>query len=204
MEHVIDTIEKLEALYGEPAPMSLLKETAFIAPAYRALIEASPFVVIATSGPDGLDCSPRGDPAGFVRIEDEKTILIPDRPGNNRVDSLRNILRDPRVGLLFLIPGMGETLRINGRATITVDPALRESFAMNGKPAKAVIRIAVDAVYFQCQKAIVRSDLWNAARHVERSSLPTAGAILQSLKPEKVDGEAYDRAYPERLKATMY
>lgn len=204
MEHVIDTIEKLEALYGEPAPMSLLKETAFIAPAYRALIEASPFVVIATSGPDGLDCSPRGDPAGFVRIEDEKTILIPDRPGNNRVDSLRNILRDPRVGLLFLIPGMGETLRINGRATISTDPALRESFAMNGKPAKAVIRIAVDAVYFQCQKAIVRSDLWNPARHVARERLPTAGAILQSLKPEKVDGEAYDRAYPERLKATMY
>ncbi len=148
-------------------------------PSIAALIEASPFVALATSGPEGLDCSPRGDVAGFVRIADPRTLMMPDRRGNNRADSLKNIIRDPRVGLLFLVPGSGTTLRVNGRAHITAPiAALCESFAMEGKPARSVMVIAIDSVYFQCARAIHRSDLWNPERHVDPASLPTPGKIL--------------------------
>src|SRR5262249_54774573 len=153
---------------------------------YRAFIEAAPFVAIATCAPEGLDCSPRGDAPGFVRLHDEKTLLIPDRPGNNRTDSLRNILRDPRVALLVLVPGAGETFRDNGRAGISIDPALRESFAVNGKPARAVIVVTVERAYFQCSKAIVRSKLWDATRHIDRSSLPSAGQIITEISKGRV------------------
>ena len=172
MSTTITTLSELEAVYGEINKGSLLKETDRVVPEYRAFIEAAPFVALATRGPEGLDCSPRGDGPGFVRVRDEKTLLLPDRRGNNRIDSLRNIVRDPSVALLFLIPGIGETLRVNGRATISVEPSLLESFAIDGKAPKSVIAITVEAVYFQCARAILRSELWNPQKHVARGSLP--------------------------------
>ena len=203
-KNTISTIEELEAIYGEPLPQSLVKEIDYISDHYRSFIEKSPFMVLASVAEEGLDCSPRGDPAGFVRVVDEKTVMIPDRRGNNRIDTLRNIVRDPRVSLLFLVPGVGETLRINGRAEISVDPELCASFDMNGKTPRSVIIVTADRVYFQCQKALARSRLWDPDAQVERKELPTAGKILQSLSRDEFDGEAYDRNYPERLKKTIY
>lgn len=200
----ITRVEQLEALYGAPAPKSLVKEIDHISDHYRAFIEKSPFVVVATSGPGGLDCSPRGDPAGFVRVRDEKTLLLPDRRGNNRLDSLRNLIGDPRISLLFLIPGVGETLRINGRAEILVDPDLCVSFAMAGKAARSVIEVTVERVYFQCQKALARSRLWSAEARVPRGDLPSAGEILQALSNDDFDGTTYDQGYPEHMKKTIY
>ena len=204
MSHTITSIAELEALYGEVNEASLRKETDRIIPVYRALIEAAPFVALATRGPDGLDCSPRGDGAGFVRVRDEKTLLLPDRRGNNRIDSLRNIVRDPHVALLFLIPGVGETLRVNGRAEISVEPDLLESFSVDGKPPRSVTVIAVDSVFFQCARAIRRSELWNPLKHVARSSLPSAGQILAAMTDNRTGGEAYDRELPERQRKTLY
>jgi uncharacterized protein len=203
-DHLVTSVEQLEGVYGEPYGPSIAKEADRITAHYRAFIEAAPFFALASVGPDGMDCSPRGDPAGFVRVHDERTLLIPDRQGNNRIDTLRNILVDPRVALLFLIPGCGETIRVNGRASISVDPALAQTFVMNGKTPRAVIVVTVDRIYFQCAKAIVRSKLWDASRHVDRKSLPSAGTILADLTGGKIGGEAHDRAAPERLKATLY
>jgi hypothetical protein len=203
-DHVVTSIQELEHLYGVPYGPSIAKETDHITPHYRAFIEAAPFFALASVGPDGMDCSPRGDAPGFVRIADEKTLLIPDRRGNNRIDTLRNILQDPRVALLFLIPGCGETIRVNGRAKISVDPTLTQSFLIDGKAPRSVIIVAVDRIYFQCAKAIVRSKLWDAARHVDRASLPSSGTILAHLTEGKIGGPEHDRAAPERLKATLY
>jgi uncharacterized protein len=203
-DHFVTSVEQLERVYGEPYGPSIAKEADRITAHYRAFIEAAPFFALASVGPDGMDCSPRGDPAGFVRVHDERTLLIPDRQGNNRIDTLRNILVDPRVALLFLIPGCGETIRVNGRAQISVDPALAQTFVMNGKTPRAVIVVTVDRIYFQCAKAIVRSKLWDAARHIDRNSLPSAGTILADLTGGRIGGEAHDRAAPERLKATLY
>lgn len=204
LSNTVSSIEELEAIYGEPLGQSLVKEIDYISDHYRAFIEKSPFVVLASVAEEGLDCSPRGDPAGFVRVVDNKTVMIPDRRGNNRIDTLRNIVRDPRVSLLFLVPGVGETLRINGRAEISVDPELCDSFAMAGKLPRSVIVVTADRVYFQCQKALARSKLWKAEAQVERTELPTAGDILKSLSKGDFDGAAYDRDYPERLKKTIY
>jgi len=201
---VITTIEELEALYGAPVEAAIVKEVDRITPHYRVLVEASPFVALATAGPEGLDCSPRGDLAGFVRIHDERTLMMPDRRGNNRVDSLRNIVRDPRVALLFLVPGSGTTLRVNGRARLDTDPALLESFAVDGKAPRSVIVLAVERVYFQCARAIVRSGLWDPQRHVDPASLPTPGRILAALSDERVGGDSYDREWPERARKTMW
>jgi len=204
MSHLITTIVDLESLYGEVNKGSLLKETDRIVPEYRALIEASPFLALATRGPEGLDCSPRGDGPGFVRVEDEKTLLLPDRRGNNRIDSLKNIVRDPGVALLFLIPGIGETLRVNGRAAISVEPSLLESFSVDGKAPRSVIAITVEAVFFQCARAILRSELWNPQKHVARGSLPSAGRILAALSDNEVGGDAYDKELPERQRTSLY
>ena len=204
-QHVISTMAELEALYADPVyPPAKVKETDRVTNAYRALIEASPFFALATSGPDGLDCSPRGDPKGFVRVLDERTVLVPDRRGNNRIDSLRNLIHDPRVALLFLIPGVSETLRIMGRATICTDPELCASFTMQGKAPRSVLVIAVEKVFFQCAKAIVRSKLWDPSTQVERATLPTAGKILTEISGGKIGGEEHDRLAPERMKATIY
>jgi uncharacterized protein len=195
---------ELEGLYDAPVPTSILKEVDHITDDYRKLIEASPFAILATSGPEGLDCSPRGDPTGFVRVVNPKTLMIPDRRGNNRIDSLRNIVRDPRVALLFLIPGIGTTMRVNGRAKLRTDPDLCATFAIDGKNPKCVIVITVERAYTQCQKAIVRSKLWDPAMHLEQSALPTVGEMMERLSKGDFDGKTYDAEYPERMKRTIY
>ncbi|GAB3400040.1 pyridoxamine 5'-phosphate oxidase family protein [Massilia agilis] len=202
--HQITTQEALESLYGTPAAPSIRKEVDYIHPHYRAFIEAAPFVALATSGADGLDVSPRGDPAGFVHVQDAHTLLLPDRRGNNRIDSLRNIVADPRVALLFLIPGIGETLRVNGRAEILADPALLARFAFEGKEPRTVLRIHVEKVFFQCSRAILRSRLWDPAAQLERSALPSTGTILKDLSGGEVGGEQYDAELPARTRATLY
>jgi len=204
MSTIICTVAELEALYGIPSEASTVKEVDWLTPHYRAYIEASPFMALATSGPEGLDCSPRGDKPGFVRIHDDKTLMLPDRRGNNRVDSLRNIVRNPRVGLLFLIPGVGNTLRVNGHAHLSADPDLLESFAVEDKAPRSVTVITVDTVYFQCARALVRSELWNPERHVDSRSLPSAGEILAALSDNRVGGITYDREWPGRAAKTMW
>ncbi len=199
----IATIAELEALYAPVNPVAILKELDHVNAPYARFIEAAPFVILSTAGPEGLDCSPRGDPAGFVRVADSKTLLIPDRRGNNRVDSLRNIVRDPRVALLFLIPGVGNTMRVNGRAELLTDTELRASFAMRGNPPLCVIKVTVESVYPQCQKALVRSRLWDAATHVPRDSLPSIGEMMKVIDPA-FDATTYEANYPARMEQTIY
>jgi uncharacterized protein len=201
---MIATIEELEAIYGQPNEASTVKVASRITPQYRVLIDKSPFAALATCGPEGLDCSPRGDLPGFVRVHDEKTLMMPDRRGNNRVDSLRNIVRDPRMALLLLIPGSGSTLRVNGRAQLSTDPNLLASFSIDGKAPRTVIVMTVDEIYFQCARAIVRADLWNPEKRVDPKSLPTPGQILADMSENRVGGEDYDRAWPERARQTMW
>ena len=201
---IIATIGQLEAIYGQPNEASTVKVADRITPQYRVLIEKSPFAALATCGPEGLDCSPRGDLPGFVRIHDEKTLMMPDRRGNNRVDSLRNIVRDPRVALLFLIPGSGSTLRINGDARVSDDADLLASFGMDGKAPRTVIVMTVGEIYFQCARAIVRSDLWNPDKRVDPRSLPTPGQILAGMSESRVGGEEYDRVWPERARQSLW
>ncbi len=200
----ITTLADLERLYGEPVSAAIVKEIDYISDDYRVFIDKAPFIVMATVGPEGLDCSPRGDPAGFVKVVDRKTVLIPDRRGNNRVDALRNIVRDSRVALLFMIPGIGNTLRINGRAEIRDDADLLAEFAMEGKLPRTVLSVTADSVYFQCPKAFVRSRLWSPEAHVPRSELPSAGDMLARLSKGSIDGGEYEKAYPARLKETLY
>lgn len=209
-DHSITSLDQLAALYPNPiAPASVAKEIDHVDANYAALIAASPFFVLATNGPEGLDCSPRGDLPGFVTVRDAKTLLIPDRKGNNRLDSLKNILFDPRIGMLFMVPGYGETLRVNGVASLSSDPELCGRFEMAGKLPACVIVVTVESAYFQCSRAVVRADLWNPAKHVAKSKIPSAGQILRDITArdaavETFDGEAYDKALPERVKATLY
>ena len=202
--HIITSLAQLEAIYGDRMPTSVVKELDHINDDYRKLIEAAPFVVIATGCEDGFDCSPKGDAPGFVRVVDERTLMIPDRPGNNRIDGFRNILRNPNIALLFLIPGVGETMRVNGKARLSVDLALRESFAVNGKPARSVLIIDVESAYFHCSKAIMRSKLWAAESQVDRNSLPSTGAIIAGVSKGALGGEQYDREAPARNLANLY
>jgi hypothetical protein len=208
--HTLTSFDDLAALYPNPiAPASIAKEIDHVDANYAALIAASPFFVLATNGPGGLDCSPRGDQPGFVTVRDAKTLLIPDRRGNNRLDSLKNILFDPRIGMLFLVPGYGETLRVNGVAVLSSDPELCAGFAVAGKAPACVIVVSVESVYFQCSRAVVRAGLWNAETHVAKGAVPSAGTILRDITArdaavETFDGEAYDRALPERVRATLY
>ncbi|MCP3724368.1 pyridoxamine 5'-phosphate oxidase family protein [Paraburkholderia sp. CNPSo 3272] len=205
---MLTTLADLEAHYGTPHERALRKEIDHVNADYRRFIESSPFVVLATGGPDGLDCSPRGDAPGFVRILDEHTLALPDRPGNNRVDSLRNVVASSQVGLLFMVPGVGEMLRVNGRGRVSTDPALVASFVVDDKPPRSVLVIDVESVYFHCSKAIVRSKLWDPSRHVERSHLPSAGEMLRRVNEEQYgetfDAETYEAGLAERIKTTLY
>jgi PPOX class probable FMN-dependent enzyme len=202
--HDVTSVQALEAIYGVVGEASIVKELDHIDANYRALIEASPFLVLATAGPTGLDCSPRGDPSGFVHVADEKTLILPDRRGNNRIDSLRNLIENPQLAMLFLIPGVGETLRVNGRGRISLDPVLLQRYAVNGKEPKTVLVVTVEAVFFQCARAVLRADLWNPAKYVTRSTLPTAGKILADASASRIDGATYDRELPDRVKNTLY
>lgn len=204
-DHIVRDIAALEALYQPaPAAASTVKVAHAMTPDYRRLIEASPFAALATVGPEGIDCSPRGDKAGFVRIADDKTLMMPDRRGNNRIDSLRNIVRDSRCAFLFLLPGSGTTMRVNGKAHLSIDPDLLESFAVDEKAPRTVIVLEIEELYFQCARAIIRSELWNPARHIDPATLPTPGEILADMTKNEVGGESYDKAWPERAKATMW
>lgn len=200
----ITSLADLEARYGTPSEAAVVKEAGRIGPAYRAMIQASPFVALATVGPEGLDCSPRGDAGSVVRVHDDRTLLLPDRAGNNRTDSLRNIVRDPRVALLFLIPGSGNTMRVNGRAVLSVDPDLLASFAMEGKEPRSVVVVTVDSVYFQCGRAVLRADLWNPERHVDPKDLPSAGTMLAEASDGRVGGPDYDKAWPARARRSLW
>lgn len=199
----IETVEELNALYGVPAEASIIKVTPFLTPEYRRMIEVSPFVALATVGPEGLDCSPRGDAGQIVHIEDERTLMMPDWRGNNRVDSLSNIVRDPRVALMFLVPGSNTAMRINGRAIVAVEPALLDRFEMDGKHPRSVVVITVDEVYSQCARALIRADLWNPEKYADPETLPTVGDMLKGVK-EGFDGAAYDRDWPGRAAKTMW
>lgn len=199
--HHIRSLEALEALYGEVGDASRRKEVGFLHPVYRAWIEAAPFCVLATAGPGGLDASPRGDAGACVAVHDAHTLLLPDRRGNNRIDSLRNIVADPRVALLFLVPGAGETLRVNGRAAIATEPALLARFEHEGTRPRCVLVVQVEAVYFQCARAIKRAGLWDGRN---RPAVPSPGAMLAALTEGAIDGAAYDQALPGRQAASLY
>jgi PPOX class probable FMN-dependent enzyme len=203
-DHIIRDIAALEALYGEVNEVSALKEISYLHPHYAAFVKASPFAVLATAGPYGLDASPRGDPAGFIEIVDDRTLLVADRRGNNRIDSLRNIIADPRVALLFLVPGVGETLRVNGTAEISADPDLLARFAVNDKAPRTMLIIHIESVFFQCSRALIRSELWNPERHIDRKALPSTGQMLAAVTDQRIDGQTYDCELPPRLKATLY
>jgi hypothetical protein len=189
---------ELREVIGSPQELVVSKIANRLNGLTRQFIERSPFVCLATSGPDGCDVSPRGDPAGFVRILDDRRLLIPDRPGNRLADSLRNILANPHVGLLFLIPGVGDTFRVNGRATLVTDEELLAESAVEGKVPKLGILVEIDEAYTQCSKALIRSDLWNPEQHIDRSELPSSGEIMRSLNDGDFDAEEYDKARAER------
>jgi PPOX class probable FMN-dependent enzyme len=191
--HVISDEAELREIIGNPIDTVLLKLADHINELTRQFIERSPYMCVATVAADGgLDVSPRGDPAGFVRVLDERTLLIPERPGNRIADSLRNLLSDPRIALLFLIPGVQDTFRVNGRAVITDDAELLAPSAIDGKAPKLGLLVSVQEAYTQCPKASIRSDLWNPAQHIERAVLPSSGAILRSLSDPSFDADAYD------------
>lgn len=202
-DHDVTALADLEALYGQASPHALGKETPVINDAYRRLIEAAPFVALATLGAGGLDCSPRGDGPGFVRILDERTLALPDRRGNNRLDTLRNVLEDPRVALMFLIPGVEEILRVNGKARISAAPPLLEALSIEGKAPRTVLIVEIDTMYFQCARAVKRSGLWSADAQVDRSTLPSAGQLTRSVI-EDFDASAYDAALEDRQRDTLY
>jgi PPOX class probable FMN-dependent enzyme len=201
---IIRTIDELPKIYGHPKENSLRKATSFIIPEYEAHIRASPFLALATSGRDGLDCSLRGGAPGFVHIEDARTLVLPDWRGNNRLDSLENILIDNRVGLCFLVPGSGITLRVNGRAEISVDTDRYNSFSGSNNKPHSVIVIHVDAVYFQCSRAIMRSELWVNERHIDPKDLPSAGEMLRATLKGSFDAESYDQNWLERATKTLW
>lgn len=200
----LSSVEELEAIYGATSPASTVKEVDYITPAYRAFIKAAPFVSLATVGPEGLDCSPRGDAGSVVYYVDERTLMMPDRRGNNRIDSLRNIVRDPRVALMFLVPGSNTTLRVNGKAIVTAEPEICKQFEVDGKPPRSVIAIDVEAAYFQCARALIRSGLWTEEARVDPKSLPTPGQMLAEISDGKVGGATYDKEWPERAAKTMW
>ena len=202
--HTVSSIEHLESLYPQVNPNSLTKESPVLLPEYRTLIEASPFVSLATIGPSGMDCSPRGDRPQAVYVVDEKTLHLPDRRGNNRMDSLRNIVEDGRVALLWLTPGITECMRVNGHAVLRCDDQARELYPMRGVLPATVIEITIDTVYFQCARAVKRADLWNPDVQVDRDSLPTPGQIMTAITSGEFDGQAYDDALQQRQADTLY
>jgi uncharacterized protein len=195
----------LRGIYTQlPGDTSLAKVADHVHPLYRPFIDASPFAVLATRGPHGLDTSPRGDAPGFVHVADAHTLLLPDRRGNGRIDSLRNIVHCPDVALLFLVPGCSEALRVNGTARISTAPALCAAFEVQGRRPLSVLVIRVASVYFQCARAVTRSGLWDASRQVDRATLPSIGTILQCMSEDRIDGAAYDAELPARQRATLY
>jgi PPOX class probable FMN-dependent enzyme len=203
-QHDLTDLAALRARYELPGETALVKEADHVHPVYRPFIEAAPFVALATHGPQGLDISPRGDAPGCVTVADPHTLLLPDRRGNNRIDSLRNVVHDPQVALLFLIPGCNEALRVNGQARISAAPDLLQALAVDGKPPRSALVVRVQKIFFQCGRAVMRSGLWDPARQIDRKGLPSAGTILDTLSHARIDGTAYDAALPQRQRSTLY
>ncbi|GGB44299.1 pyridoxine biosynthesis protein [Roseibium aquae] len=199
----IASVSELETHYGAPGEASLIKEVDHLTTKYRVVVETAKFCTLATTGPEGIDCSPRGDAEPVVRIADDRTLLLPDWRGNNRIDSLRNIVEDPRVALMFMVPGWNNVLRINGSAKISVDRDLLASFEMEGKHPRSVIVIAIKQVYFQCARALMRSDLWNPDQRIDPNFLPKPGHMMQEIKAA-FDGAQYDKDWPGRANASMW
>lgn len=199
----IESLEQLHEQYGDVGEASLIKEIDHLSPAYRRIVETSSFCALSTCGPEGLDCSPRGDDGCVVRIENDRTLLLPDRRGNNRIDSLRNIIRDPRVALMFMIPGWNNVLRINGTARISIEPDLLTSFERDGKCPRSVIVVTIETVYFQCARAIMRAGLWQPEKQVSKADLPSPGMIMQEIK-SSFDGKTYDENWPGRAAKSMW
>ena len=199
-DHLVSDLDDLLLLYGNVATGAIVKEQSFLHPVFRPLIEAAPFCAFATVGVDGTDCTPRGDGPGFVKVIDEKTLEMPDRKGNNRLDSLRNIIEDGRVSLLFLIPTRIDTMRVNGRAIITTDPDTLDAHALDGKRPATVIRITVEAAYLQCGKAMIRSQMWDPSTWQSTEGLPTPGEVSATFKDYEVDVAAYDATYESDLR----
>ncbi|NNF70863.1 MAG: pyridoxamine 5'-phosphate oxidase family protein [Rhodobacteraceae bacterium] len=200
--HRIEDHSGLEALYDAPATASLEKVTASMTPEYRAWITAARFCILSSVGPDGTDASPRGDDGPVVDVLDERTLALPDWRGNNRIDSLRNIVRDGRVSLMFMVPGSNNVIRVNGKAHVTTDPALAERFTDKGRVPRCVVVIAIEEVYFQCARALMRSGLWSGKD--DSSGLPSMGDILQSASKGTIDGKRYDVDWPIRARKTMW
>ena len=198
---MIETIEALEALYGTPKAASQVKVAHEITPSYRALIEAAPFVALATVGPEGSDCTPRGDNGQVVFIEDKHTLALPDWRGNDRLDSLRNVVRDGRVSLMFMVPGSTMIVRVNGRAALSADADKLAQYGKAGKLPRSVMLIKIEELYFQCARAVMRADLWNTEN---TPSLPTAGDILHEMTSGEFEGKAYDKSWPERAAQTLW
>jgi len=203
MTHEINTISQLEALYGAPSEASLRKVSNRLTPAYQKMIEASPFFAFASIGEGGLDCTPRGDAGQAVTILNATTIAIPDRRGNNRLDTLRNLIEDPRCAILFLIPGVNECIRINGTAQITTDPALIERLTHQGKAPTTIIKVTINELYFQCARAIIRSGIWDVSAQCDRKSLPSAGDMTKSAFSD-FDSKTYDANLAHRQSKTIY
>lgn len=198
-DHLIRTEAELRDLIGHPADLVCSKVTDRLNPLTSQYVERSPFVLVATSDADGgCDVSPRGDPAGFVRILDERTVLLPERPGNRIADTLTNLIANPHVGLLFLVPGATETFRVNGTAVLTTDPELLAPSVVEGRTPKLGIVVTIDEAYTQCSKAVLRSNLWDPDRHVDQRDLPTNGEIMHAINGDRIDPAEYDAARAER------
>ena len=202
--NLITDITQLDALYGDASPRSLTKEIDALNSQYQSFIEASPFMAVATVGMEGLDCSPRGEQGSVVRVVDANTIHFADRRGNNRLDTLRNIVEDDRIALLFLVPGIGETMRVNGRATISIAPELIEAFTVDGKSPKTVVEVKVERVYFQCSKALVRSGIWDSDIARSFGDVPSAGEMLAATTNDSFDALEYDRMLEKRYSDELW
>jgi PPOX class probable FMN-dependent enzyme len=200
----ISTAEELEALFGTPGEASIRKQVSELHPVYQEWINQSPFAVLATVGPHGLDSSPRGDVAPLVRIQDTRTLLLPERRGNNRIDSLKNILHDNRISLIFFIPGISETVRVKGTARICTSVSLLEQFCVSGQVPKCAIEVTVETVFFQCGRAALRSSLWSKEQVANRPGVPSAGRLLAAVTNDEIDGVLYDQELPGRQARTLY
>ena len=202
--NLIKDLTQLDALYGDASPRSITKEIDALNSQYQSFIEASPFMAVATVGMEGLDCSPRGEQGSVVRVVDANTIQFADRRGNNRLDTLRNIVEDDRIALLFLVPGIGETMRVNGRATISIAPELIEAFTVDGKSPKTVVEVKVERVYFQCSKALVRSGIWDSDIARSFGDVPSAGEMLAATTNDSFDALEYDRMLEKRYSDELW
>lgn len=204
-EFAVTSLEALASIYKTPADGVLRKVTDYISEPGRAFIAASPFIILATATEDGIDCSPKGDAPGFVQLSDDRTLLIPDRPGNNRIDGMKNIIANPRVGIIFLVPGVNETFRVNGKAHISVAPALLSRFLVQGKPPRAVLVIKVDEAFAHCPKALVRSNLWQASGRGRPAGVPGIGEFAAFRDSgDRAYAEKYNADYAKRMPQELY